>query len=74
MGTKAEPGEYDCYARAADDEPLFVLRANDPDAPALVERWADERERRGEDPAKVADARKCAGAMLTWRRARRFDR
>ena len=40
MGTKADPGRYDCHAAAADDEPMFVLRANDPLAPDLVRAWA----------------------------------
>lgn len=29
-----------CLNRAADDEPLFVLRANDENAPAIVTEWA----------------------------------
>lgn len=29
-----------CLAKAADDEPLFVLRANDEFAPSQVRRWA----------------------------------
>jgi len=39
MGTKANPGKYDCYANAAADEPLFVLRAKDEIADRLVEIW-----------------------------------
>lgn len=31
-----------CLGKAADDEPIFVLRANDPCAPAIVRRWADD--------------------------------
>src|SRR5574341_1751419 len=41
--TKANPGPYDCYAKLRADEPYFVLRAKDPDAPATVERWANAR-------------------------------
>lgn len=40
MATKNNPGEFDCYASAGDDEPLFVLRSTDPLAPALVSLWA----------------------------------
>lgn len=40
MGTKNNPGRFDCYASAAPDEPLFTLRAKDPLAPALVDMWA----------------------------------
>jgi hypothetical protein len=29
-----------CLNKAADDEPLFVLRANDENAPAAVAAWA----------------------------------
>lgn len=36
MSTKLDPGQFDCYAKLADDEPYFVLRAKDPHAPVLV--------------------------------------
>ena len=39
MGTKANPGKFDCHNKAADDEPLFTLRAKDPIAPQLVLIW-----------------------------------
>lgn len=39
MGTKANPGKFDCYGKAAADEPLFTLRAKDPVAPQLVLVW-----------------------------------
>lgn len=39
MGTKLEPGKFDCYAKAAEDEPIFTLRAKDPLAPGLVRAW-----------------------------------
>ncbi len=72
MGTKQNPGQFDCYANAADDEPMFVLLARDKHAPTLVWLWAVLRELDGEDPAKVAEARDCIAAMLTW--ARDHDR
>ena len=31
-----------CLNKAADDEPLFVFRANDPLAPELVRFWAEQ--------------------------------
>lgn len=37
--TKNDPGKFDCHAKAADDEPLFTLRAKDPVAPHLVRAW-----------------------------------
>ena len=39
MGTKKQPGEFDCYAKLGPDEPYFVLRAKDPYAPQLVLIW-----------------------------------
>jgi hypothetical protein len=30
MGTKSNPGPFDCYAKAEPDEPMFVLLARDP--------------------------------------------
>lgn len=44
MGTKSEElaraarGEG-CLGKAADDEPLFVLRAQDASAPSIVRQW-----------------------------------
>jgi hypothetical protein len=40
MGTKANPGAFDCYAKAEDSEPLFVLLARDELAPYFVQLWA----------------------------------
>lgn len=40
MGTRNNPGRYDCYARAEDDEPLFTLLGRDPHAAGLVALWA----------------------------------
>lgn len=40
MATKNNPGDYDCYANAAPDEPLFVLKSTDVTAPHLVRAWA----------------------------------
>ena len=43
MATKADPGRFDCYAKAEPDEPLFVLLARDPLAPFLVSIWSSLR-------------------------------
>lgn len=40
MGSKTNPGEFDCYGTALPDEPMFVLLARDEFAPDLVELWA----------------------------------
>ena len=78
MGTKHKPGDYDCYANAEPDEPLFVLLARDASAPELVEQWADTRlqaitagTKPMSDYAMVREARECAQAMRAWRRVHR---
>ena len=73
MGTKNNPGQYDCYANAEGDEPMFVLLGRDRHAPHLVREWAWLRRARGEDPAKVTEALRCADAMEAFRRRRDAD-
>ena len=70
MGTKNNPGRFDCYANAEPDEPMFVLLGRDEHAPLLVRLWADLRELDGEKAAKVAEAIQCATAMKRFRRER----
>lgn len=67
MGTKLNPGKFDCYENAAPDEPMFVLLARDPMAPVLVRLWADLRQHNAGNPSKVAEARECAMSMERWR-------
>lgn len=43
MGTKNNPGNFDCYTNAEPDEPMFILLGRDPLAPALVKIWAAMR-------------------------------
>lgn len=69
MGTKNDPGKYDCHDSADPDEPLFTLLARDPLAPILVDLWASLREHSAGNPSKVAEARACARAMRGWRAA-----
>lgn len=66
MGTKNNPGQFDCYVNAEPDEPMFILLGRDKNAPSLVDLWANQREIDGEDPPKVAEARACADAMRHW--------
>ena len=40
MGTKLTELRDGCFARALDDEPMFVLLARDTSAPSLVRLWA----------------------------------
>ena len=78
MGTKLNPGVYDCHARAEPDEPMFTLLARDPQAPKLVEQWAAERWARAlrsndpqsDDAKKALEAWRCAADMRTWRQSR----
>lgn len=72
-----------CFQAAANDEPVFTLRAKDAFAPALVLQWAMLVEQShlfgatgGEITMeewehmrdKVGDARHCARAMVEWQR------
>lgn len=66
MGTKNNPGAFDCYAAAEPDEPMFVLLGRDPHAPVLVELWAILRAKAGEDEEKVAEALACSDAMARY--------
>jgi hypothetical protein len=70
MGTKNNPGAYDCYANAEPDEPMFILLGRDKHAPALIRDWASRRAMAGEDPAKVEEAYACADAMEAYRTKR----
>ncbi len=74
MGSKTNPGEFDCYANALPDEPMFILLGRDPSAPDLVNDWADCRaaeikngRRPQSDQAMIEEARLCATNMRLWR-------
>lgn len=75
MGTKNEPGKYDCEGAALPAEPKFTLLARDPDFFRLLNEWANKREmdiwcgeRPPSDTAKVKEARQCAVEGAEWRR------
>jgi hypothetical protein len=68
MGTKNNPGAFDCYEAAHPDEPMFVLLGRDRLAASLVRLWAYMRRATGEDSTKVAEALTCADAMADWAR------
>lgn len=69
MGTKNNPGEFDCYQNAKPDEPMFVLLGRDRHAAGLVRLWALLRHKAGEDEAVVQEALRCADTMDVWARA-----
>lgn len=75
MGTKNNPGKFDCYTNANPDEPMFILLGRDADAAKAVREWAGSRLRRiniGEKPESdrvmVDEAFACADAMDAYRR------
>lgn len=84
MGTKNNPGKFDCYAAAEPDEPMFVMLGRDPHAYAAVRKWADDRIAAIEAGIKpetdmeiVDEARLCADAMedfsIQWARRRKEE-
>ena len=69
--TKAEESESGCWAKAADDEPVFVLRATDRAAPLAVRAWIEHARRVGcTNQEKLKAAAEVADAMETWQRER----
>ena len=71
MATKKETLEQalrgaGCLGKAADNEPVFVLRAQDALAARLIEKWATLAEGAGCPPDKVAEARELAAKMYAW--------
>jgi hypothetical protein len=55
-----------CLQKAGESEPIFVLRAQDQFAPIIVRRWANMAHEAGVPRDKVAEAHRCADAMLEW--------
>lgn len=55
-----------CLQRAADDEPIFVLRAKDPTSPELVEEWC-ARNNDLQPIEKIGGAMILADKMREWR-------
>lgn len=86
MGTKNQPGRFDCYYAAEDDEPMFILLGRDEQAADRVEEWAVERmnkmvrqlasasppdrDERLEIIRKIAEALDCARAMREYYKRR----
>jgi hypothetical protein len=64
MGTKNNPGQFDCYEKAEPDEPMFVLLGRDPVASLLVRLWIEIRSKMaGTEQAILDEAERCAAAM-----------
>lgn len=83
MGSKLQPGDFDCYGAALPDEPMFVLLARDRSAPAMLRSWSDTRRKQvlakhdaGDitademegDLRKCSEADACADGMTVWRK------
>jgi len=69
MGTKAEetaPGATGCLAKAAGDEPLFILRAKDMLAPGVVRVWVHYARASGVPEEKLNEALELAERMERW--------
>jgi hypothetical protein len=69
MGSKNNPGKFDCYEKAHPDEPMFVLLGRDPAGAAVVRFWMDLRaefSNRDKDKAMLDEAAACAEAMDKW--------
>jgi hypothetical protein len=58
-----------CHQKAADDEPIFTLRAKDLCAPGTVVDWINRvREAGCTNEDKIAEAYACVNAMKEWQR------
>ncbi len=53
-------------AKVGDDEPIFVLRAQDDLAPTIIRVWCELMELNCGDVAKTDEARECADDMAIW--------
>lgn len=73
MGTKNNPGAFDCYAAAEPDEPMFVLLGRDPTAALAVTFWVKMRLLLDPSDAKAEEARDCARALEMWVREKKGD-
>ena len=68
MATKAIERDdlNSCFNKAADNEPLFILRAQDRLAPQAVRVWAALLASESGSSQKVAEASALAEAMEKW--------
>lgn len=74
MGTKTDPGPYNCLAKAEDDEPYFTVLARDPIAPVIVRLWVHVAEiKRSQPRRKLEEALQLAEDMDRWRAFNRPD-
>jgi len=63
---KADELERGCIVKAADDEPVFVLRAKDKFAPTVVRGWVALAKAAGVPSEKLLEAELLAIEMEAW--------
>lgn len=79
MGTKNNPGRYDCYANAEPDEPMFILLGRDPTASLVVTFWrAIKNEMKAQGTSQMSDEKideaiTCSLEMEKWAKAHGKD-
>jgi len=69
MGSRNNPGKFDCLAAAEPDEPTFTLLGRDPCAAATVAFWCMLRDNVRNNPAdasQLKEASECEDAMEQW--------
>jgi hypothetical protein len=62
-----------CLGKAADDEPIFILRAQDIHAADLVEKWAIWARAGNTPDDKVEEAFRVVEAMRAWPKHKQPD-
>lgn len=66
-----------CLNHAAEDEPIFVLRAHDPCAPFAIFAWAGARVKNGKnetDDPEIQEAIQLATEMVAWRALKEMEK
>lgn len=72
MGTKNNPGKYDCLAAAEPDEPTFTLLGRDSTASWVILFWRGlklkmrQQGKSGISDEKLEEASTCAAEMQKW--------
>ncbi len=66
MALKKEELITGCFAKAHDDEPLFVLCSTDSLAPDVVRHWIALAQAAGAEPEKIKGAKSLLYDMVEW--------
>lgn len=75
IGTKAQPGQFDAFDKARDDEPIFTLLGRDECAPGAITEWARLRRMKAlrhfepGSPEHVEELHQCAETVEHLRNA-----